>query len=511
MPPRHCRPMLAQAQLWTGAIVLGLGLGSGSTLAQAPINPNPPNPPDRPNSSIPQSVPTPPPAPTATETAPSPSHSAPVPPSPVPQPPLLPEATPQARAAQAQEQNDRSAPGRYDLRRYPLTASQESHWRQTLWATALREPDHPETIAALVALLDLTDQPLDAAQQRLVEMGLQVSHQLYSHAPATYAALTAPLRDTVTHSRDPQWVALALSALALGELDPDDRQNLIADIKRRFPQWVQILPLNLTLQDLVVADLPVETPPLADLLHWQSVAGEPQLYVLCRPDRGVLCSAVLKNGQGQFHREGDKLWSVLLSGRSLHGLPWQFRRGETPQGLFRMEGTVPQPDTEYFRAFGFFDLVNLYVPFEAGVTAFVPPTLGTLDSLSAYQTLLPPQWRAYRPIQQSYWAGKQGRNLFRIHGTGEDPSFFRNNQHYPASQGWNPAIGCLSAQESYDATGQLITGGMPPLLTALTQVGGSEFSGYVTVVEVGANEVPNVDQAIQISQIDQVLRRSNVK
>jgi len=419
----------------------------------------------------------------------------------------LPEATAAARSQQAQEQDDRSAPDRYNLDRYPLTAAYESHWRQTLWATALREPEDLAAVQALVALLNLTDDRLDPAQQRLVEMALQVSHQLYRHLPQAYAALEQPLRATVAHSPDPEWVALALSALVNGGVGADDRQGLIDQVKTRFPQWGQILPLNLTLRDLAIVDLPVITPPLADLLQWQSVPGEPQVYVLCRPDRGVLCRAILKTGTGEFYREEEGLWSVLLSGRSLHDLPWQFRRGETPQGLFRMEGTVPQPDTEYFRAFGFFDLVNLYIPFETGVKAFIPAQSGTLSGgLSAYQALLPPRWRGYGPIQQSYWAGKQGRSLFRIHGTGEDPSFFRNNRHYPASEGWNPAIGCLSAQEQYDAQGRLITGGMPTLLQALTAVGGQDFTGYVTVVEVGEDEIPGVTAAIAVSHIDQVLK-----
>ena len=434
-------------------------------------------------------------------------------------PPPLPEATAAARSRQAQDQDDRSAPDRYDLSQHPLTAAQERHWRETLWATALREPQDPAVLAALGAFLNLTPRrDLDPAQQRMVEMALQISHQLYGSDPQGYGPLAVGLRTTVDRSPDAIWVALALSALVRAGLDADDRQSLLTQVKTRFPQWVQILPLNVALRDLTVVDLPTQSPPLEDLLQWQSVTGEPQLYVLCRPDRGVLCRTLLKDRDGQFYREtqklgetpghqaADPLSSVLLSGRSLHDLPWYLSRGETPQGLYRMEGTVPQPDTLYFRAFGFFDLVNLYVPFEPDVEAFVPPQAGTLQGgLGAYQALLPPRWRGYWPIQQTYWAGKLGRSLFRIHGTGEATDFFRNNQRFPTSAGWNPAIGCLSAQELYDDAGQLLQGDMPHVLAALTQVGGKDFTGYVTVVNVGEDQIPGENQPISISQLENLI------
>jgi len=121
--------------------------------------------------------------------------------------------------------------------------------------------------------------------------------------------------------------------------------------------------------------------------------------------------------------------------------------------------------------------------------------------LRDYQALLPPRWRNYTPLHQTYWAGKLGRGLFRIHGTGEDPAFFANNQRYPLSSGWNPAIGCLSAQELYDAQGQWIQGGMPGLLEALHQVTGGKMEGYTLVVEVPSGDPLGDQQPVTWEEI----------
>lgn len=70
---------------------------------------------------------------------------------------------------------------------------------------------------------------------------------------------------------------------------------------------------------------------------------------------------------------------------------------------------VPAAEDEYFRAYGQFPLVNLFVPFEAGAKQFIPGTPGTFNgSLDQYQALLPPTWRAYRPSSKPTGQEKPG-------------------------------------------------------------------------------------------------------
>lgn len=165
---------------------------------------------------------------------------------------------------------------------------------------------------------------------------------------------------------------------------------------------------------------------------------------------------------------------------------------------------MPRSPSNEFRAYGQFPLVKLFLPLEPGVKTFIPPNTPQLsDNISSYQALLPPSWRDYFPIQESYWAGKLGRSLIRIHGSGEDLNFFGGNRRFPETYGWNPAIGCLSATEIYDAqTGKLIKADMPQILGALQRAGQGNLEGFAIVIEVPSDSpqpvtVQEIEAAIQ--------------
>ena len=416
---------------------------------------------------------------------------------------IVPQAPAPARVKQREQQVNQTRPDRYDLKRYPVTDANERYWRNLLWSTAITEPQLASVDAAIAQILSLsTRRNLSGAQGRTLEMVMQVGTQLYLSNPAQYDGVKQQFLQTLERSSDAGWVAMSVSALVQGGADAGQRSQWRNLIQQRFPRWRNHPALFVTLQTIETLDRPRTTPPLKDLLTWTIAPGQLQMYAICRPDRGVLCQTVLKDRQGQFIRQNGQLWSVPLLTRSLHGLSSVFTRGQTPQGIYRLEGSVPQPDTEFFRAYGTFPLVKLFVPFEPGVKAFLPNRPSQIGGLSAYQSLLPPTWRNDFSMQQSYWAGKAGRGLFRVHGSGEAPTFFTNNSRYPDSAGWNPTIGCLSALELYDQAGRLQQADMPKILTALTAAGGQNFSGYLIVVETP-------DQAkkpISMQEIEAVLR-----
>lgn len=420
-----------------------------------------------------------------------------------------PATRPDARQQQRQEQLDRAAPERYDLRRYPPGPATETHWRQTLWATAILEPvreaspqENRPAIAALDGLLALALEPDPGeAQARILDAALQTANQLYLADPERAATLRDRFIAIAEGSPHADWTAIALSALAETEA-PERLAGWMAGAQRRLPS-AGGPTLQIALQDIRDRLNPPPLPPLADLLRWQ-VGPEPraQIYILCRPERGTLCTAVLKDRAGRFVRRGSgpdaPLWSVPLAARSLHHLRWNFIRGQSPQGIYRIEGTMPRPEPREFRAYGQFPLMKLFLPFEAGVERFAPPEPGTVAQPNAYLSLLPPSWRNYFPIQQTYWAGYLGRSLIRIHGSGEPPDFFANHRRYPQSYGWNPAIGCLSALERYDANGQLLEAHMPDILRTFSAAAGGAIDGYAILVEwpeAGGDPTAPIDPA----------------
>lgn len=409
------------------------------------------------------------------------------------------------RAQQRQEQERQILPENFDLNRYPVTSQNEKYWRNLLWTTAVVQPQDEFVASTIEQVLAMATRPgLSDSQKRTIDAAVRVATQLYLSDPSRYARLGEQFRQTIDRSPDAEWVAMSLSGLARSGLEPEQLQPLVGQVKARFPRWAASVSLQTTLREVTELISPSPMPPLKDLLNWTIARNQLQLYVLCQQNRDVLCQTVLKDRKGEFVRQPDgQLWSVPLLLRSIHGLSWNFIRGETPQGIFRIEGEVPQPDDEFFRAYGQFALVNLFVPFEAGAKQFLPGKSGPFKgSLEDYKRLLPPSWRNHWAMQESFWAGRAGRSYFRIHGTGEAPDFFSGKDKNPDTYNWNPTIGCLSALELYNEQGQLVQADMPKLLNALETVGGKKFAGYVIVVDLPGN----ARKPIALSAIDAALR-----
>lgn len=425
------------------------------------------------------------------------------------------QATTTARVLQRQKQQRQIRAENYDLERFPITAANEYHWRHLLWTTAVVEPREPFVAETLNQILKMSVRTgLAPAETKTVDQAMKVGTQLYLGDPDFYGSIGQRFVETIEQSPDPEWVAVALSGLAKGKFSTAELVRLSGAVKARFPGWATNVYLQTTMQEIADTATPQRLPSLQELLAWQIAPQQLHLYVLCRRDRRVLCRSVLKDRDGKFVRQGKELWSVALLLESIHELGWNFTRGQTPQGIYRIEGVVPQPDDEFFRAYGQFSLVNLYVPFEPGAKSFLPNQPGRFaGSLANYTALLPPGWRDYRPLQQSFWAGKAGRGLFRIHGSGESVDFFRGkDKTMPDSYNWNPTIGCLSARELYNEQGQLLQADMPKLLQTLQQVGGDKFEGYLVVVDVPADDA----KPVSLSTIEAALnpatgRTSQVK
>jgi hypothetical protein len=124
-----------------------------------------------------------------------------------------PRATTSARRSHLQEQQARIAPERFDLQRYPVTDANETQWRQTLWATALLEPQSPLVIEAIAQILELAMNPnLSPSQAKTVQMAMQVGTQLYLGNPQKLALIGDRFQNIVKNSPDPEWSVMALSA-----------------------------------------------------------------------------------------------------------------------------------------------------------------------------------------------------------------------------------------------------------------------------------------------------------
>jgi hypothetical protein len=401
-------------------------------------------------------------------------------------------ATASAREDQKKENLSLLRPDRFDLNSNPINDLSANFWKQALWAVALEEPKDPQIESALTKILGLSD---SLHQEKILKRAFQTTSELYLAQSGVSPSLKDSFLQIIKNGHNPQWVAMSLEALVSKEPNSPDVTNWVDIVRTRFSTTNNLL-LETTLRDIASQINSPNLPPLKDLLTWQIAPNQSQLYVFCRPDRNILCTAVLKDRQARFIYDGGSLWSVPLLTRSIHQLRSQFEHGQSPAGIYRIEGTMPRPENSYFRAFGQFPLVKLFLPFEDGANRPLP------RKLEAYQSLFPNSWRGYFPMEQTYWAGKIGRGLIRIHGTGEAENFFASSGRFPASYGWNPAIGCLSALEVYDKSGRLEKADMPKILQAISQASSGIVEGYMILVEIpsDSNKPVTTDEILSLIQ-----------
>jgi len=102
-----------------------------------------------------------------------------------------------------------------------------------------------------------------------------------------------------------------------------------------------------------------------------------------------------------------------------------------------------------------------------------------------YKKMLPENLQYYRPLYESFYAGKAGRTEIIAHGTTVDPEYYAGKLYYPQT----PTMGCLCTKEIWsEADGKRLQSDQQRLVTALQKAGGAK--GYCVVIEIDDEERP---------------------
>ncbi len=153
----------------------------------------------------------------------------------------------------------------------------------------------------------------------------------------------------------------------------------------------------------VIHDLVFVEPNLTHY-HNGEFAAHPRVYMFCRQDRSYPCLMVIKEPNGGLHRLADHtLWSQPSLGFSRHHKNYNQSNGNTPAGVFRIDG--PMTDTDRSFAFGKFGRLMINMIEKSG-------------DEELQKSLLPPSSQNETWWQEAVVARDMGRGLFRIHGTG---------------------------------------------------------------------------------------------
>lgn len=220
----------------------------------------------------------------------------------------------------------------------------------------------------------------------------------------------------------------------------------------------------------MIRDLFFEMPPIASHMNG-AYAGKPRLFLFCRHNRVYPCLFVFKDRFDQpMRRANGDLWTQPALAHSSRGLPFNQTNGYTPQGVFHIDGVMPEAN----RPLDFGQWRRLILDF-----------VDRSPNESEMQLLLPRSAEGMTWWKQAAIARDVGRGSLRIHGTGRrnnDP----NSIYYPHK----PTSGCISQRElMYDGVEYIdqrlilnqwmIASGLEPVFANETRI-----KGLLYVIEI---------------------------
>ena len=350
---------------------------------------------------------------------------------------------------------------------------EDSTWESAFWAMELASYTSPRTTDALGRGFRVFSSQGASFRRALLE----VVYGLYPNAFLAEA-------DSVSlTSEDEKLFAMStLHALRGSRLSAGQARERMA---RRFPhpESHPILRMLAAQLDAAMGHAP-GSPSLAELLAHPFPDGAPVVFSLQRSDMHYQGRAVVRTREGLFLRDSSGAYfSVPQLALSAANLPGYLTNGNTPQGVLSFQGY----DVSANPFIGPTPNIQLVLPFEAPPAVFFHGGTGRDSAwrLEHYDSLLPPGWRGYIPLQEAYFAGQAGRTEIIAHGTTIDPEFYRGQPFYPTT----PSLGCLTAPEEWSlATGHLVHSDQQRLIDTLRRVGFE--GGYCVVVNIDDEPSP---------------------
>ena len=275
--------------------------------------------------------------------------------------------------------------------------------------------------------------------------------------------------------------------------DIDQESPLSDSIRRIIHQQIKInntSPVALSLWQEINGNSNSPQPAIDDFFDPDYLPGQVLLLCLLEKDRNKPGFCLVRDSFGHWMRDDQgKPNTISILGRSLNNLPVYLSNGNTPQGLFRMDG-LDQSQSSFI---GPTTNIQLTLPFEYRAGHFFRDS--TLSDSSwkpdSYAALLPDKRKKHQPVWESYLAGKAGRHAIIIHGTTIDPGWYTQAAFYP----FIPTEGCLTTRETWDpVNGLRLFSDQQQLVNLVQQAGGPQ--GYVIVLNVAQLPEPESLQRI---------------
>ena len=370
----------------------------------------------------------------------------------------------------------------------PLDSNSEDGYLSACWAVEQFLFDGPEVRQGFVKLFAGYD-PLDHDTKRAF------LEAVYAVEPERYKAQMQGILDK---EQDPKLWALGAVYLYRNDTSAAAANALKIRLVERFPRYDTSGVLNELMNYLSYHSMfsQMPTPDIGQLFAWQATTGAKTIYSLQRWDRDYPGLAIVQNADGSFVRDGDgRLQLFEQLARSGPGLPYFLTNGNTPQGVYSIQGT----DISRTNFIGPTPNLQLLLPgegkwpdyFHDSIKAPVEDLGPGTDPLPGgagmapkrYFDLMPPDWRN---LEWEAWAaGDAGRTEIIAHGTTIDPEYFKGRPFYPLT----PTMGCLCAKELWNPTsGHLLVSEQNNLVNAFLSTPGRK--GFLIVLNVDDRREP---------------------
>jgi len=333
----------------------------------------------------------------------------------------------------------------------PLNNDTYDNWMGAFWAMELMLYK-PAVYTSVI--------PKQIEQLPTLGPGFQRSffEMLYTLYPGEF---TEEVKGIWQQLRSDKVKAMALEYLALS--------NLLIDVKadNAFTKSAYFSPYTYvrskSSQSLPAKNLFLDTSFLKDqtvLCSFQSTDRNKPGYLMIRT----------ADGKWLTDNKGNELRFPQMA-RAINNLPFYLTNGNTPQGLYRINGF----DTSDNNWIGPTTNLQMCLPFEKAKLPF-------FEKDTAYQTvygkLLGSVLQQYQSLWESFTAGKLGRTEIIAHGTTIDPVFYRKQSYFPNT----PSLGCLCSPELWNENGERIYSSQAEWINLVMQF--NPLPQYLLVAEV---------------------------
>jgi len=360
----------------------------------------------------------------------------------------------------------------------PLTDSTEENWEDAFWAMEVLQYKLPWAN-------DCVHHAFDAIGKRSVDFQHALIELCYANYPGEFDIQVNQLIEKIN---DEKLFALCAEYLAqtdssdttriylLSQLDKDNKiygwnqtqNNLLTILANRFHQQEKLSTEKI----------------LSSFFSKSFLKKNIVVFSIQRKNRDYPGIVIVRDASGNFIKNNDgSIFNVPQLARSISNLPFYLTNGNTPQGVFRMDGFgVSGADF-----IGPTENIQLTMPYETSIKHFLnnPSITDTSWTPDLYKKLLPDDLKDYLPLYESYYAGEAGRTEIIAHGTTIDPEYYKNKTYYPET----PTMGCLCTEEVWSPTdGKRLISDQQNLIDAIKKAGGP--NGYYVVIEIDDEQIP---------------------